>query len=240
MALTLAEVSDPAGRLAFIARAVQRSRIASHGGPGIARTERAAVTASAAPVPAPVRPKAVKRALTVADLSDDDRRRIELAFHESGHSVSAVVLGGRLYSSVVAAGGWIGTQGLTTMAEMPVGDRTAEIAFGGVWAQARWRAGRRPARRDMYAVLDTTGSRDHREHLRGETGVRNRVEPLMERCWPSIVKVAQKLLRDNEVRHDDVCRALGLSDAGGPGSFELALIRSGQAPGTFTVTRAAL
>ena len=39
-------------------------------------------------------------------------------------------------------------------------------------------------------------------------------------------------------RHEDVCAALELSDDGGPGSFELALIRSGCAPGTFTVTRA--
>jgi hypothetical protein len=48
-----------------------------------------------------------------------------------------------------------------------------------------------------------------------------KVVNLLERCWPAVVEVAQKLLRDNEVRHGDVCRALGLSDAGGPGSFEL-------------------
>jgi len=39
--------------------------------------------------------------------------------------------------------------------------------------------------------------------------------------------------------HADVCAALGLTDDGGPGSVELALIRSGSVPGAFTVTRSA-
>jgi hypothetical protein len=60
---------------------------------------------------------------------------------------------------------------------------------------------------------------------------------LLTRCWHAVVVVAQRLWRDSEVRHADVCQALGLSDDGGPGSFELALIRSGHAPGSFTVTR---
>ena len=36
------------------------------------------------------------------------------------------------------------------------------------------------------------------------------------------------------------CHALGLSGDGGSGSVELAMIRSDNAPGSFTVTRAAL
>jgi hypothetical protein len=36
---------------------------------------------------------------------------------------------------------------------------------------------------------------------------------------------------------DDVCAALGLTDDGGPGSRGLAIIRSGRAPGSFTLTR---
>jgi hypothetical protein len=34
------------------------------------------------------------------------------------------------------------------------------------------------------------------------------------------------------------CAAQGLTEDGGPGSFEPAVIRSGSAPGSFTVTRA--
>jgi len=37
-----------------------------------------------------------------------------------------------------------------------------------------------------------------------------------------------------------VCAALGLSDDGGLGSVELAMIRSGSAPDTFTVTQGAV
>ena len=63
------------------------------------------------------------------------------------------------------------------------------------------------------------------------------VVPLLERCWPSIRTLAAQMWRDSEVRHADVCAALGIPPQ--DNGFELALIRSGSAPGTFTVTRAA-
>jgi len=47
----------------------------------------------------------------------------------------------------------------------------------------------------------------------------------------------RSLWRDSKARHDDVCAALSLTDRG-PGSVELAMVRSGSAPGKFTVTRA--
>ena len=52
------------------------------------------------------------------------------------------------------------------------------------------------------------------------------------------VAVATKLFRSGEVTHRDVCDALHLADGGGPGSFALANIRAGAAPGSFTVTPA--
>jgi hypothetical protein len=243
MALTLAEVSDPAERLAFVERAIRRP-----GRPVVARkTHRPgtvkAVTASAAPVSAPVsQPEAAKqrRALTLADLTAAERERIELCFHESGHAVAAVALSGVIRSAVVAAGGVIGVQGLTTVDEMPEG-RSAEVAYSGAWCQARWLAGRRPSQRDVYAVLGTTGHRDDKALCAaGGVVAAAGVVPLLTRCWPAVVAVAQKLFRDGEVGHEDVCKALRLSDGGGPGSVELALIRSGSAPGGFTVMRAAL
>ncbi len=42
---------------------------------------------------------------------------------------------------------------------------------------------------------------------------------------------------DTVARHADICAVLHLTDGGGPGSIELATIRSGCRPGTFTVTR---
>jgi hypothetical protein len=121
------------------------------------------------------------------------------------------------------------------MDSMPIGDRAAEIAYAGPWSQARWRAGRRPNQREMWAVMDTTGCRDYREHLSGETAVSSRVEPLLERCWPSVIALAQKLLRDGEARNEDVCAALQIPAK--DNEHHLSLIRSGCAPGSFAVTR---
>ncbi len=63
------------------------------------------------------------------------------------------------------------------------------------------------------------------------------VVPLLERCWPSVLAVSKTLLRGDEVGHKDVCNALKLTDDGGPGSFDLSLIRSGCATSTFTTMR---
>jgi hypothetical protein len=52
--------------------------------------------------------------------------------------------------------------------------------------------------------------------------------------------LAMELCLGNEIGHTDVCTALGLTDDGGPGSVALALIRSGTAPGAFTVKRASV
>jgi hypothetical protein len=45
----------------------------------------------------------------------------------------------------------------------------------------------------------------------------------------AIGKLATVLCARREITHADVCTALGLTDGGGPGSFELALVRSGSA-----------
>ena len=58
-----------------------------------------------------------------------------------------------------------------------------------------------------------------------------------ECCWPSVLTVTTKLFDYGQVDHADVCAALGLTNDGGPGSVGLAMIRTGSAPGTFTVTR---
>jgi hypothetical protein len=62
------------------------------------------------------------------------------------------------------------------------------------------------------------------------------VEPLLARCWSSVVTVAKQLYHATDARHDDVCAALCIPAT--DNAHELSLIRSGCAPGTFTVTRA--
>jgi hypothetical protein len=59
--------------------------------------------------------------------------------------------------------------------------------------------------------------------------------PPLDRCWSAVVKVVQKLYKDSEATHKDVCAALGIPAKGN--AFHLSLIRSGSEPGSFTVTR---
>ncbi|BBY76595.1 hypothetical protein MPRF_34940 [Mycolicibacterium parafortuitum] len=51
--------------------------------------------------------------------------------------------------------------------------------------------------------------------------------PVVRRCWGSIGTLAAKMMRGQEIGHDDVLAALGVTDGGGPGSFQLSLIASG-------------
>jgi hypothetical protein len=123
---------------------------------------------------------------------------------------------------------------------MPRGGAEALIAYAGPWCEAQWLAGQHPGPRDLHRVLAANPSDDKTLCAAGGPAAALGVVPLLQRCWPSIKTVTTKLFHDGQVGHNDVCAALGLSDDGGPCSFELALIRSGSAPGTFTVTRAAL
>ena len=83
-------------------------------------------------------------------------------------------------------------------------------------------------------------SRDYVELLAsGGTAAAAHVVPVLERCWEAVIAAARQLHTEGEIGHADVCAALGLTDGGGPGSIELAMIRSGSRPGSFTITRPA-
>jgi hypothetical protein len=60
----------------------------------------------------------------------------------------------------------------------------------------------------------------------------------MERCWPAIGRLAATICSDTVARHADVTAALGLSTDPATAAHELALIRGGCTPGSFTVTKA--
>lgn len=176
-----------------------------------------------------------------------DRRRLLTSVHEAGHAVAAVALGGRISKAVVLAETAAVSSrdkkpvvwGKTVHAEVPAGG-LPKITYAGPWAEARFLAAERPMATDLLSVLNTAGHLDDLA-LSASGGHRDGalVVPLLERCWPSVLTVARKLLSGAEVHQRDVCTALGLTDDGGPGNFELSLIRSGQAPKTFTTTRAA-
>jgi len=165
-------------------------------------------------------------------------KRYETCWHESGHAVSAVVLGAQIRSVVVPDDeGLTDPSGLTSIEpdSFPAG-RKAAIAYAGPWAQARWIAGRRPTLRQLYSVMQhhTPATDGAVLCASGGTAAGSDVVPLMERCWPAVAKVASKLLIESRASHEDVCSALGLSRHSR--GIELAMIRSGSSPGSFRVT----
>ncbi|MGV7633070.1 hypothetical protein [Mycobacterium persicum] len=167
--------------------------------------------------------------LTVADLTAREREHLELCVHEAGHAVAAVALGAQLRNAVVTYSRVTGTEGLTTLTPdgLPPG-RKPEIAYAGPWSQARWRAGRQPTQRQMLAVLGGSGYKDERALIAsGGTHLGHGIKPLVERCWPAVIRVAKQLHKSGEVAQADVLAALGVDDGGGPGSSQLASLRSG-------------
>jgi hypothetical protein len=179
-----------------------------------------------------------KRPLTWADITDRERWHLKLAIHEAGHAVAGVVLGAQLRSAVVVNSRVVGVEGLTSFDHDTLPRwRQPEVAYAGPYSQARFRSGpRRPTQRQVYAVLGGSGHKDERaliaaaaaDPLGGDSLSQARaVVPLIERCWPAVVRVAQLLHRDGEVTQDDVLAALGVDDGGGLTSTQLAGIRSG-------------
>lgn len=165
--------------------------------------------------------------LTVADLTAREREHLEVCVHEGAHAVVGTALGAQLRNAVVTRSRVLGTQGLTTFSDRPYG-RDPEIAYSGPWAQARWRAGRRPTQRQVYAVLRAGGYKDDRVLIAaGGSHLGTAITPLIERVWPAIIRTAQQLHRAGEVHQEDVLVALGVDDGGGPGSVQLAALRSG-------------
>lgn len=198
---------------------------------------RPSVTAAAATRPAattatPPRPaRAPKRPPTVADLTARQRQHLETCVHEAGHAVAGVVFGAQLRTAVVSDSRVSGVEGLTSFTDRPHG-RDEEIAYAGPWAQAKFRAGgRRPTQREMFALFDGGSRGDCGVLLAGGgTHLGHAVQPVIERAWPAVIRVAKQLHRAGEVSQTDVCEALGITDGGGPGSSQLAGLRAGMRP----------
>lgn len=176
--------------------------------------------------------------LTLADLPAKKREHLELCVHEAAHAVAGVVYGARLRSAVVASGRVIGNQGRTHFEPDDFPEyRRPEVAYSGSYGQAKFRAGgRRPTQRELYAVLDTCGYKDQHALVAaaaasatGDHSARD-VKPVIDRCWPAVITLAQQLRRTGQVRHDDVLAALGVTDGGGMTSVQLASLRSGSRP----------
>lgn len=183
---------------------------------------------SAAKTPLPPAPIPVPTGRDRDGLTDEDRELLETAVHEAGHAVAAVALGGRIsHGYVLPLSRRTGEiTGQVVMDGMPVGDATAEIAFAGPLAQARFRAGGHPPSQVMSAVLASAGRLDRRMcDSAGRDG--SSVTGLIDRCWPAVITVAKALVSTGEIRHEDVTAALGLSEDPARHPFELANLRAG-------------
>lgn len=171
-----------------------------------------------------------------------ERARLETSWHEASHAVAGVLHGGVLASVTITEGrvkrGIVAPpDGSTSFTVLP-SHRHAEVAFAGCWGQVRGRTGRRPGSHEIHAVLGSTGCRD-REVLTAAGGpdAGESIVPLLDRVWPSVAEVAAKLHRHGKVSHSDVLAALNLSSDAATRTLELSMIRSGAAPGSFSVSR---
>lgn len=178
--------------------------------------------------------KAKKRPLTLADLTDAERERAALAFHEAGHAIAATALGGRIQVAVISEGRAFGLLGKTVHDEVAAG-AWPSIAYAGPWAEARFRAGRRPTQREMLTSLDRSVCDDRELSRAGGSATGAGIVPLLDRCWPSVAKLAAQLWSNSDVRHADVCAALHIPAR--DNGFHLSLLRSGTAPANLKVTR---
>lgn len=180
------------------------------------------------------------------DFPADKRQRLMTSIHEAGHAVAAVALGGRVSSAVVFDAvtnvEYQGEQTPLWGKTGHLGVRTGDlgmVAYAGPWAHAKFvakcRGEARPTLRDIEEAICFRGCCD--DTLVASAGGYREVAaitPVLQTCWDAVSRLSAKLYEDGMVNHADVCRALKLSDDGGPNSLELAMIRSGSAPGSFT------
>lgn len=178
--------------------------------------------------------KAARRPLTRADLTDRERQHLAACVHEAGHAVACAMLGGEVRSAVVSNGRIFGLQGSTTFTQLPE-HIDAKVTYAGIFAEARWEYGPRPTTAQLWHLRTLNRSDDRalcasgvREMYGDPTAeARSSVPPLLDRGWPAVVRVAQQLFATGEATHDDVCKALGVTDGGGPCSSQIASLRAG-------------
>lgn len=176
-------------------------------------------------------------------MSPAQARRIALAAHEAAHAVVGTIYGAKIERAALAADSRDGrcdfaadSFGASAFAYRP------HIAAAGAVAAAMWHHGPRPTVHQIEEHLHGSDRDELRaaafSSMHSMSAPLTAVRPIVRRCWSAIVALATDMSFGREIGHADVCTALGLTDDGGPGSVELAMIRSGSAPGSFALTRA--
>ncbi|SIL05597.1 hypothetical protein [Mycobacteroides abscessus] len=186
-------------------------------------------------------PRLVTRADFSAKMKPQELEVFDLATHESAHAIRGLLLGGEIDRAAVYSGRVTPTHGTTRFRRAFDRDSIPPVAHAGPWAQARWIAGDRPTPGQVDSVLAAGGCHDHDQMLHayaasgGVTRVDHAAEDkLLERCWPSVLSLAARMFQKVEIDHLDVLAALGLDRDSS--AFGLASIRSGSAPGSFSIS----
>ncbi|MFM8598890.1 MAG: hypothetical protein ACKOB8_07780 [Mycobacterium sp.] len=110
----------------------------------------------------------------------------------------------------------------------------SHIAAASAVAEAMLTHGPRPTLRQIEARL--CGSDRDELHTEAMTTLRPVPVPaveviaLLSRCWSAVADIGADLYLRHMLTHAHVCAALELTDEGGPGSVQLAMIRSGWMP----------
>lgn len=174
---------------------------------------------------------AVKATVPQADL--------DVAAHEAGHAVAAVLENGRVMTAEVFATG----SGSAPNGRHVAGYCSHRLDFvaqqsghrviaAGIAAQAVALHGPKPTAAQIEALLDRN-TKDRKSLLAVTASMSDSVRvvgsmvPTVLRCWGPISVLAVKMVDHGPIGHADVVGALGLSENQGAHSFELAAIRSG-------------
>lgn len=174
----------------------------------------------------------------LARLAPADGERLGLCVHEAAHAIVGVLNGGTIERARLTEGGTDGECDFT--AESFAHDRTryrrALVAAAGPAAAAIFSHGPQPSGRQLDAHLGS-GDREvlrlaaFHSYLTSDEQLWAAL-PVVRQCWRPIGILAAKMMRGQEINHDDVLAALGVTDGGGPGSAQLAAIRNGGVPRT--------
>ncbi len=186
-------------------------------------------------------PRLVTRPDFARKMRPDELEVFDLCAHEAGHAVRGVLRGGEVTAAGVFGGRVAPLHGRTRFREAFDQHHVAPVAHAGPWAQARWLAGDRPTIGQIDAILADGGRCDqaqiHEVHAAsgGWAAVDHAAEDrLLARCWPSVLSLAARIYSNGEVDHLAVLEALGLDRD--TSAFGLASIRSGSAPGSFSIS----
>ncbi|MGV9866583.1 hypothetical protein [Rhodococcus koreensis] len=137
--------------------------------------------------------------------------RLSRACHEVGHGIATVVTGGIVRECVMTGGP--GGAGMCRYTADP--KRDGEIVFAGPVAESLYLFGPHPTVDQLTEVMMTSGEHDRAALLSANEAWPMGIVSSMRTLWPVVKDLAPKLYARNEIKHSDICAALGIPMVGG-------------------------